>query len=84
MAFRSNVIGAAISGLTALVLSASQVARIESIWLRYLRVLLGGVATRIEVVNPDGSKTTVIRTPPAHVLWRQAGLVPIDLELRVQ
>eukprot|EP00959_Pyramimonas_sp_CCMP1952_P112337 2348886-Pyramimonas_sp.AAC.1 len=63
MALRSNVIGAAISGLTALVLSASQVARSESICLRYLRVLLGGVATRIEVVNPDGSKTTVIRTP---------------------
>eukprot|EP00959_Pyramimonas_sp_CCMP1952_P291386 6095226-Pyramimonas_sp.AAC.1 len=84
MAFRSDVIGAALSGLTALVLSASQVARIESTCLRYLRVLLGGVATRIEVVSPDASQTTVIRTPPAEVLWRQSGLVPIELELRVQ
>eukprot|EP00959_Pyramimonas_sp_CCMP1952_P208947 4370544-Pyramimonas_sp.AAC.1 len=77
MAFRSNVIGVAVSGLTALVLTDSQVARLESTCLRYLRALLGGVAQHVPVVSSDGTATTVIRTPPATVPGRQAGLVPL-------
>eukprot|EP00959_Pyramimonas_sp_CCMP1952_P057995 1210593-Pyramimonas_sp.AAC.1 len=47
MAFRSNIIGAAVSGLTATVLTLSQEARLDSACLRYLRVLLGGVAVAV-------------------------------------
>eukprot|EP00959_Pyramimonas_sp_CCMP1952_P133463 2790805-Pyramimonas_sp.AAC.1 len=84
MACRSNVIGAAVSGLAAPVLTESQVARLESTCPRYLKVLLGGVAQRTDLIADGGPTTTVTPTPPAGVMWRQAGLVPTRLELRVQ
>eukprot|EP00959_Pyramimonas_sp_CCMP1952_P029323 615590-Pyramimonas_sp.AAC.1 len=83
MAFRSDIIGAAGSGLTALVLKGSQVAGLESVCLRCLRVLPGGVAAAVVVANPGGCESMVARARPADVLWRQAGLVPIWLESRV-
>eukprot|EP00959_Pyramimonas_sp_CCMP1952_P154951 3241791-Pyramimonas_sp.AAC.1 len=84
MALRSNVIGAAVSGLTAVVLPESQEARLDSACLNYLKVLLGGVAVHVPVVDADGTAHVVVRAPPAIQVWKRAGPVPIPVELRVQ
>ena len=54
IAFRSMVLGAATSGLTGLVLSKAQTDKLDRQCLKFGRVLLNGVAVRVQVDDGRG------------------------------
>eukprot|EP00959_Pyramimonas_sp_CCMP1952_P214942 4498077-Pyramimonas_sp.AAC.1 len=62
LVFRSNVVGAGVSGLPALVLAPAQIDRVDSKCVRYGRALLGGVAERQTRIDDEGREVTVIRS----------------------